>query len=338
MSHNSGVTHQPHPLINWLKPRAQWLLWACGIASLTAYSARELSHTTLAWLPWFLELLAHWQLVYAGAGGIALLAVCATQPGRRRWWALVPAALLAVSWCLHSPQLQHSQTPFTPESTLRVATANLHWQQTDFQPLLQWLIAADAPDVVFLQEFTEAARRALRHTELLARYPHRLEAAQDDPFGLALLSRYPLQEMQILSPSHPQRTLQLRARMVWNGRNVQLSALHPMPPVSASYAHVRDKALREEALFVAQTALPGIVAGDLNNTPWSVGLHSVGHQLQRAHPPIPTWPNAGGFFSLLPLDQVLATPPHWQALSAGWGPHLGSDHRPLVVQMRLLPQ
>ncbi|WP_366919320.1 endonuclease/exonuclease/phosphatase family protein [Variovorax ginsengisoli] len=47
-----------------------------------------------------------------------------------------------------------------------------------------------------------------------------------------------------------------------------------------------------------------------------------------------TWPNAGGWLSLLPLDHVLATPA-WTTLGSTTGPDLGSDHRPVIVRLRL---
>lgn len=39
----------------------------------------------------------------------------------------------------------------------------------------------------------------------------------------------------------------------------------------------------------------------------------------------------------LPIDLVVASAAHWRVLRAGVGPDVGSDHRPVLVQLVLLP-
>ena len=91
--------------------------------------------------------------------------------------------------------------------------------------------------MVVLQEFTERAQRALDDdAALAAHYPHRLALPQPDPFGLAILSRHPLADAQVLQPGTDLDTLRLRATLLWNGQPVHLSALHPMPPISSAFA------------------------------------------------------------------------------------------------------
>lgn len=114
---------------------------------------------------------------------------------------------------------------------------------------------------------------------------------------------------------------------------MHLSALHPMPPLSSAYAQARDHALRDEALRLSQSGGLGVMAGDLNTTPWARGLWGAEQaQMRRAGPGVPTWPNAWGWLSVLPLDHVLASP-GWQLVEAHTGPDLGSDHRPMVVRL-----
>jgi endonuclease/exonuclease/phosphatase (EEP) superfamily protein YafD len=106
-----------------------------------------------------------------------------------------------------------------------------------------------------------------------------------------------------------------------------------MPPLSSAYAQARDHALRDEALRLSQSGGLGVMAGDLNTTPWARGLWGAEQaQMRRAGLAVPTWPNAWGGLSMLPLDHVLASP-GWQLLDAQTGPDLGSDHRPVVVRL-----
>ena len=106
-----------------------------------------------------------------------------------------------------------------------------------------------------------------------------------------------------------------------------------MPPLSSAFAHARDQALQDEARHLTQTGGLGLMAGDLNTTPWARGLWGAEQaQMRRASLAVPTWPNAWGGLTVLPLDHVLASP-GWQLLDAQTGPDLGSDHGPMVVQL-----
>ncbi len=106
-----------------------------------------------------------------------------------------------------------------------------------------------------------------------------------------------------------------------------------MPPMSSAFAQARDQALEDEAQRLAQSGGLGVMAGDLNTTPWARGLWGAEQaQMRRAGPGVPTWPNAWGWLSVLPLDHVLASP-GWQLVEAHTGPDLGSDHRPMVVRL-----
>ncbi len=322
------------PAVQFFCARAQWLVWLCAFGALMAPLSRVLPAGHVPWLQWLVELAAHWQWAYAtvGLAAMVLLALMLRRPAA---WLLVPALVVAGAWLWQPAALPKAAAPATANTqVLKVGTANLNLSTTDFAPLRQWLASADAPDVVFLQEFTALAQRALADDPTLAtRYPHRLAVPQPDPFGLAILSRHPLADAQALQPRTDHDTLRLRATMTWSGRPVQLSALHPMPPISSAFAQARDRALQDETQHLAQTSGLSVMAGDLNTTPWARGLWGAEQaQMRRAGLAVPTWPNAWGWLSVLPLDHVLASP-GWQLVDAHTGPDLGSDHRPMVVRL-----
>lgn len=317
--------------------RAQWLVWLCALGALTAPLSLVLPTDQVPWLRWLVELAAHWQWAYATVGAAATLVwvLLALILRRRMARLLLPALAIAGSWLWQPATLPAASATIAANArVLAVGTANLNLATTDFTLLRQWLASADAPEVVFLQEFTERAQRALDDDAILAaRYPHRLAVPQPDPFGLAILSSHPLADAQVLQPGTDLDTLRLRATLLWNGQPVHLSALHPMPPISNAFAQARDKALQDEARHLARAGGLGVMAGDLNTTPWARGLWDAEQaQMRRAGPGVPTWPNAWGWLSVLPLDHVLASP-GWQLVEAHTGPDLGSDHRPMVVRL-----
>ena len=321
--------------------RAQWLVWLSALGAVMAPLSRVLPTHPVPWLQWLVELAAHWQWAYATVGAAAALlwVLLALILRQRATWLLLPALVMAGSLLWQPATLPAAAGHGAANArVLAVGTANLNLATTDFTPLRQWLASADAPDVVFLQEFTALAQRALADDPTLAtRYPHRLAVPQPDPFGLAILSRHPLADAQALQPRTDHDTLRLRATLLWHDQPVHLSALHPMPPVNSAFAKARDQALQDEARHLAQADGLAVMAGDLNTTPWARSLWGAEPApMRRAGMALPTWPNAWGWLSVLPLDHVLATD-GWQVVESHTGPDLGSDHRPVVVRLAAAP-
>jgi endonuclease/exonuclease/phosphatase (EEP) superfamily protein YafD len=323
MPTRSAVSH-------FITVRAQWLAWLCALGALTAPVSRLLPADQMPLLQWLVELAAHWQWLYAAVGAVALGVLLAL---RRRWWLVLPALVLAGCFLWQSATLPRASALPADAPVMTLGTANLNVATTDFNPLTQWLASADAPDVVVLQEYTALAHAALAsNPAIAARYPHRLTVPQPDPFGLAVLSRHPLVDTQTLQPQTEWDTLRLRATLMWNGQPVHVSALHPMPPLNAAFARARDQALAQEAQHLSEKGALGLMAGDLNITPWARGLFAVDVQMRRANGTAASWPNAWGGLSVLPLDHVLASS-GWQVVGSHVGPDLGSDHRPVVVRL-----
>ena len=315
----------------FISARAQWLAWLCTLGALTAPVSRMLPIDQMPMLQWLAELAAHWQWLYAAVGVMALGVLLALQ---RAWWQVLPALVLTICFLWQPAILTQASARPADAPVLTLGTANLNLATSDFTPLAQWLESADAPDVLVLVEYTQLAHAALANNPAIAaRYPHRLTVPQPDPFGLAIVSRYPLNDAQVLHPRTEHDTLRLRATLTWNDRQVHLSALHPMPPLSSAFSRARDQALQDEARHLAQAGGLGLMAGDLNTTPWARGLWGAEQtQMRRAGPALPTWPNAWGWLSVLPLDHVLASP-GWLKVDASTGPNLGSDHLPVVVRL-----
>lgn len=139
--------------------RAQWLVWLCTLGGLTAPLSRALPTNHVPWLQWLVELAAHWQWVYATVGAVAM-GLVAWMARRRAWRLAVPALVVAGSFVWQPATLPPAAEPGAASANvLKVSTANLNLDTTDFTPLRQWLASANAPDVVVLQEFTERAQR-----------------------------------------------------------------------------------------------------------------------------------------------------------------------------------
>ncbi len=125
-------------------------------------------------------------------------------------------------------------------------------------------------------------------------------------------------------------------QIVVDGTESVVLALHPPSPLSPNRHGVRDRLLADAGDWVADRQSPVIVVGDFNATPWSAAFRElrwrgrlrdtmVGAGLQ------PTFPKDWGPLGI-PIDHALHTA-GLAAVERRTGPHLGSDHRPLIVTL-----
>lgn len=312
--------------------RANLLVWLCALGATSTFAPYLPTPLTPDLVNWALGLASHWLWAYAGLALVgAVLTIC-LSPGHRSY-VLIPMSVVAAAWLHQSPSAKAVTSVDSLPARLVVASANLNIDRTDHTALAAWLLSGRGPDVVALQELNASAMAAAMSPDVLAAYPHRVLAPSDDPFGLGVLSKYPIEAVERVHPENLLATLKLRLVLDVRGQRVAVTAVHPMPPVNMDYARERDASLRLEAVRLAQAGTPGVLLGDMNDTPWSTGLRAT-TPLLRASGLAPTWPNAWGWLSLLPLDHVLVTP-GVRVEESTVGPNLGSDHRPVQVRVAL---
>lgn len=318
-----------------MESRRKTISGAMGMASVGVAAASIAA--LLAPLGWPFELFAHfrWQV---GAAAAALLV--ASLALRRPWMMAVTfAALAAQSLPGLLPgrtAVAHTVTNECAGPALRVVTANVQYENTAHAPLVEWLARSDA-DVIALQEVTPEWQAAL--APLGSRYPHRLVLARDDPYGIALLSRWPLGDetgaVDLAGDGLPSLvgTLELP-----EGRELRMMALHTRWPVTRERQRQRDHALQAAAQLAAGGDVPTVLSGDLNLTPYAPEFARMveASGLRDSLDDVawrPTW--QAGFWPLaLPIDHVLV-PRDACVVARQIGPDMGSDHRPLAVTLRL---
>lgn len=270
-------------------------------------------------LIWTLDLAAHWQWPFA----IAWCAACLLGALRdRRWlWGLPLAALPLLTASRALPQAD------VGVPALVVAAANVHVSNTDPARLLAWL-ARHPANLVVVTELSPGFAAALER-DAARRYPHRALHPRSTPWGVGLLSDRTLHD--VTATSSAQGVLRLSATVLVDGRRVRIVCVHPAPPYSAQLHARRDAMVR--ALSRRATAMPTIVAGDFNATPWSRALLDPrAANLSRATGLAPTWPTHWKVVPGIPIDHVLASG-HWRRGASQVGPELGSDHLPVRADL-----
>ncbi len=271
---------------------------------------------------WLLDLASHWQWLHLTllVAGVALLA-------RRnaRWMLLAPLA--ALPWLTVTPALPHETG--TPRLELSLLTANL--AQSQDASALRALLDRQPVDLALLQEVTPELAEQLGHWQ---DYPYRLLAPENSPFGLALLSREPLDGARVSIDADGIPAIE--SRVLLPGQAIALTVVHPMPPLSPYWHQKRNMGLQVLLQKNAKHGLPGLVAGDFNASPWSQALRGVAALgWQRASDLSPSWPALGRGWLGIAIDQIVVNGP-WRVAEQGLGPNLGSDHLPRLMRLQLL--
>lgn len=300
----------------------------------------------LSWLAawhWAFELLTHFNFYFLLAGvALALLAL-----GLRRWLtaglsALVAAASFAVVW----PHMRLPPTDLQarPGPVVRLLWANLHNGKTDLEAMRR-LIEAEKPDIAVFTELHPVHDAVLRDVRSLL--PFQSPAPRDNSFGIMLLARKPPESLKFdvtLSDTEP--LMAARLCPVEAGCLTLLS-LHAWRPGFYRTA-ARDRQLAQAAAAARQHVDKGervVLLGDLNLTPFAPafdrliaqsGLRDTGilpAERPRTSPWISTWWLAG---IGLPIDHAFVSA-GVGIVSRRIGPDIGSDHLPLILDLRIAP-
>lgn len=289
----------------------------------------------LGGLAWWLDLFSHFRVHYLMAA--AILAVAALGR-RRRWTAAVGVALVAANAAAVVPALPGIAAVAADAGggTIKVVAFNLNYGNRDYARVADFLRREDA-DIVFLTEASPGWRALVR--DLAGLYPHQLigTSAGGSKFGrdgIAVLSKRPWLAAEF-------RRNPLRGWPTFVGRfdggtgTFRLIATHLMYPYTPRGHRTQEREVDFLVEAVNERPDPVLLVGDLNMTPWSnhwrrlVGTTG----LRGASGLVPTWPSPLAAIGI-PIDHALGKG-GVRVVKAWTGPALGSDHRPLIAEVRL---
>lgn len=218
---------------------------------------------------------------------------------------------------------------------LRIVSANLYSGNAQAHQALRNLLNYE-PDVLVLLEVSPEWMLSIG--EVRQTFPYGKVLARDDNFGIALLSKIPLQDItqkNLGSAGVPSLIAEIA------DPSLTIVATHPLPPMGMAYSDRRNRQLEDIAEHCGKLSGHVVVAGDLNITPWSVHF---GHLLRKGNLRDsslgmgiqPTWPAWTGW-PWLPIDHLLVSQ-HITVQDRTVGEASGSDHHPVIVDLLIPPE
>ncbi len=246
--------------------------------------------------------------------------------------------------------LPPSVSPPAAVPKLRIVWANLqNW--TTGAPALARLLDEERPDIAVLTELSAHHERAA--ADRRAAYPFQSAFPQRSAFDLLLISRRAPTTFQ-MDRRHGAEFPVMEARFCGETAGapcLAIISLHaPRPELPGGFLGLppdrRDASLALAAELARARVAAGdrvMLLGDLNTTPFSIAFRrtleagnladTASAPAESPRRPLPTW------FSTLPaaglaIDHALIGP-GISVVERRLGPDIGSDHRPLVIDIRL---
>lgn len=217
---------------------------------------------------------------------------------------------------------------------LRMITCNVRMSNEDTEPLLTMLVRQN-PDVILLTEVNQWWINKLFKLEEI--YPHAIIHPQENTYGMALYSKYPISDSQVKFLVENE-VPSIHTNINIADKTIHFIGLHPKPPTPWTNVDNKDTEIVLAASLSTNNTNPCVITGDLNDVCWSritktfkylSGLKDprVGRGLFNTY-------NANIPFFRYPVDHFFISD-HFKVRAIRRLPHVGSDHFPILLEVNL---
>jgi endonuclease/exonuclease/phosphatase (EEP) superfamily protein YafD len=284
------------------------------------------------WIAWGAELSSHFRLQYLAI----LAALSITFLIRRNYGRALGTALFAiVNLIVILPFFLGPAPPLSQGESIRAFMLNVGNNNRADMAVID-LVRSTDPDIVLLVEVGVTRQGLFQPLE--ERYPYTAYSPGRESYdGALLFSRFPF-AVETVRSSGARKQNSLVAKIKLGAEELTLLGVQTRAPLRPGRSATIHTQLQELAVLVSEQDGPIMLMGDLNTTPWAPifrdFLESSGMRDSRSGFGLQlTWPT---YFPPLaiPIDHALVSP----NISVGHfevGPNIGSDHRPLLLDLTL---
>lgn len=219
------------------------------------------------------------------------------------------------------------------EPDLRLMVFNMYYDNREIEALTAEIRAYD-PDIIFLMEYANPIRAEIEAE--FEDYVHTVIEPSRRTMGLALFSRVPLEDATVHRAADTRIPI-YDIDFEIDGEMVTFIGAHPWPP-DPRWAGLNREQIRDVVeIAEANADLPLIVAGDFNAPPAAYMMRELARRSETGF--VRGWFDNSKTFFLgnlirLPLDHILVSD-QWVVTHFEYGDRVGSDHLPLIIDLRL---
>lgn len=283
------------------------------------------------------ELMSHFRAQY-----IVLFLISAISFAflNRKWLVVALTGLLTNVFSLAPIYIPRAEANIeietrSPTNRLSLVFANVLVTNRDHERLISSVTSRDA-DLIVLQEVNERWLRSLRSID--ADYPYQKLIPRQDNFGIAIYSKFPLQDISVedfVDNNLPSISVSIAIK----NKKVRIIAVHPRPPISNAAASEQSLFFEMLAKAVLSQSGPVIVVGDLNSSLTSPRYKKLIQQTglvnaRQGKGIYPTWwPYVPmGRILGIPIDHVLISS-DLDAVNFATLAQTGADHLPIFAEI-----
>lgn len=288
---------------------------------------------------WWVRLLDFPRLPFAAAlvvVGVGLL-ICLRMAPRSSGpaLALVAVGLTVNGWILrpYLPTRSVAADTCPAEQRLSILIANVQFGNHEAGPLLA-AVRRTQPDLFLAMETDAWWEDVLK--PVAEAMPHTLKRITGSYYGIHFFSRLPLVNGEIRHLAGQDTPAIVTGVTLRTGEVVDFVGIHPKPPQLWQSARGRDAQLYAAAAVLRERVEPGLLAGDLNATPWEIAVERMRRlsgliDPRRGYGYVATW-NAKSSWMRWPLDHIFHEG-GFATLSIERLDAFGSDHFPYLVRL-----
>ncbi|MEO0983967.1 MAG: endonuclease/exonuclease/phosphatase family protein [Cyanobacteria bacterium J06639_14] len=289
----------------------------------------------------YLELLSHFQLQYFTLCGISLLVLALLRRKRLFLLGLVCTAILGtqITTWYWPPKFLNSGEG----SNFRILVANINTQNQRYEDVLAF-VRQEEPDLAL---FMEVDTTWIDQLNTLSDFlPHSFGEGSPYHFGIMLYSRYSFETVQRVAFGDD-RIPSLIGEVSFNNQTLSFVGTHPPPPIRPSIFQSRNRQLDLVGQHLQTMESPKLLMGDLNLSMWSPYYGRLVRQTglknaRKGFGILPSWPTYGAYPQIpgwanwlfaIPIDHCLLSS-DLEVVKVQTGPNLGSDHRPVIIDLK----